>query len=276
MIKKKIIILHITILQLILLFTFGCALYNNSSIPQIPVSLETIYKINLDFKPQKSCYDSYTKTIYIFEKETHQIHIYHSNTKINTIGGLGFEKTNFSNLSDITLASDGSILALDSYQKKIKKFDINGGWIAEFDIKGISYPVLFAVTINEIYYIFDEDSREIIRTKIFGDENLQSFGKFVVNKPEFIELNDNLLFIYDNFDNSTKIFNRFGDFVKEQKGYFLQEKNENFEIGKFFITSEHSDKKLGLSAKKIDKVFFENGYVIIQRDNEVEIAKFVY
>ena len=89
-------------------------------------------------------------------------------------------------------------------------------------------------------------------------------------------LNNNLLFIYDNFDNSTKIFNRFGDFVNERKGYFLQEKNENFQIRNFFITTEHSDSKFGLSASRINNVFLENNYVIIQRKKEVEIAKFVY
>ncbi len=101
----------------LLFLLFGCSSVELQT-DHSPLQLNIIQKINLGFIPAKCVYSSTERTTFILEENTNYIHIYRNGKKINTIGGLGFENTNFNDLSDITISPDGKLLVLDSFQKK--------------------------------------------------------------------------------------------------------------------------------------------------------------
>lgn len=242
---------------------------------RIPEKINIIQKIKTDFVPKKCLYSSINKTAFVLEKEANIIHIYKNGKKINTIGGLGFTSTSFNKLADITLSPDGNLLALDSFQKKIKKFDIDGKLIAELNLNDFIEPALLAVAIDETYYIYDNAFKEIIITRTFGQSDWYTFGKFQLNNPSKINLGKNEIMIYDKLKNSTLIFGILGRFQNEIDGNIQIEKQQQYILKNYFIYHPKSDSKFAISTNKWNDFSIEDN-VILLSDNEIWIGKLTY
>ena len=259
---------------IIFIIVLSCSIISEQPRKIYPSKLNIIQKLILDFVPQKCCYSESSQTIFIMEKETNKIHIFRDGKQINIIGGLGFEKNNFSKLADITLSPDGSLLALDSFQKTIKKFDSTGKWIAELSLENISEPTLFDISIDETLYIFDDNSCEIFLSKNFNENNLYSFGKFSLTNPSQLILAKNNLIILD--ENKTLIFDTFGQFVEELDGNFQFDRFQKYELKKYFIEHQESGKKFAISPNSWNVFMIQNNYCFLLSDNEVWIFSFAY
>jgi len=252
----------------------ACASINIQS-QRIPNKFQTIYNIQTDFISKKCLYSSINKTAFVLEEQTDIIHIFRNGKKVNTIGGLGFTSSNFNKLSDITLSPDGNLLALDSFQKKVKKFDDSGKLIAEFNLKGFIEPTLFAVSDDETYYIYDNASKEVIITRTFDESDWFPFGKFQLKNPFKISLARNEIIIYDKQNNSTTIFGALGQFQNEMEGNIQRDKQQLYILNNHFIYHPKSENKLAISINKWHDFSIKN-YVILLSDNTIWIGKFSY
>lgn len=208
------------------------------------------------------------------EKKTNKIHIFKDGKQINIIGGLGFEKNNFSKLADITLSPDGNLLALDSFQKTIKKFDSTGKWIAELSLENISEPTLFDISIDETLYVFDNNSDEIYIASSFDESSLYSFGKFYLTNPTKLILDKNNLIVSDG--NKTLIFDTFGQFVDELNGNFQFDRFQMYELKENFIEHKKSGKKFAISPNLWKDFMVQDNYCFLISDNEVWIFSIIY
>lgn len=242
---------------------------------RIPEEINIIQKIQTDFVPKKCLYSSINKTIFILEKEADIIHIYKNGKEINIIGGLGFTASSFNKLADITLSVDGNLLALDSFQKKIKKFDIEGKLIAEINLNDFIEPTLFAVAIDETYYIYDNASKEIVISRTLNHSDWYTFGKFQLSDPSKIILGKNEITIYDEQKNSTMIFGILGRFRNEVKGNIQIKKQQQYILKDYFIYHPKSDSKFAISTNKWNDFSIENN-VILLSDNGIWIGKLTY
>ena len=259
---------------LLILFLTSCSTIEMQSY-RTPESIIVIQKIQTDFIPKKCLYSSISKTAFILEDESNIIHIYKNGKKINTIGGLGFTSLSFNKLADITLSPDGNLLALDSFQKKIKKFDIDGKLITEFNLNGFVEPTLFMVALDETYYIYDNASKEIIITRTFDESDWYTFGKFQLGNPSKINLGKNEITVYDEQKNVTIIFGILGQFQNEIDGNIQIEKQQQYILKEYFIYYPKSDSKFAISTNKWNDFSIEDN-VILLSDNEIWIGKLIY
>ncbi|MCF7857768.1 MAG: hypothetical protein K9N07_00380 [Candidatus Cloacimonetes bacterium] len=242
---------------------------------RVPVNIDFIYKIMTNFIPQKCVYSYIGKTAFISEKNTNNIHIFKDGKQINTIGGLGFSATNFTKLTDIALSPDGNLLALDSFQKKIKKFDTRGKFITEFDLKGFIEPILFAVAIDETFYIYDNAAKEIVITRTFEDSDKYTFGKFQLRSPQKIKLGKKQITIYDKFSDSTILFGILGQFQTEEPGNIQWDKQNQYILKDYFIYHPRTNSKFAINQYKWKDMTIDD-FVILISDQETWIGKIGY
>ncbi len=261
-------------LILLILFLVGCSTIE-MQIYRTPENINIFQKIQTDFVPKKCLYSSINKTAFVLEKEADIIHIYKNGKEINTIGGLGFTSNSFNKLADITLSPDSNLLALDSFQKKIKKFDIDGKLIAELNLSSFIEPALFAVAVDETYYIYDNATKEIVITRTFDESDWYTFGKFQLSDPSTISLGKNEITVYDKQKNSTIIFGILGQFQKEIDGNIQIEKQQQYILKDYFIFHPKSDSKFAISINRWNDFSIEDN-VILLSDNEIWIGKLTY
>ncbi len=258
-----------------MLLLFGCSSVE-LQIDHSPVQLDIIQKINSGFIPAKCVYSSIERTAFILEENTNYIHIYRNGKKINTIGGLGFENTNFNELSDITISPDGKLLVLDSFQKKIKKFDKDGKWITEFDLLDFSEPKLFDISIDETFYIYDDNRKEIVISKYLNEKDFYTFGKFQLIDPQKLLLTKNSVVVFNGSENKTIVFDTLGKFLDEYNGNYQFDGDHTYKLESYNILHCRSDNKFAVSTKRWKNFSIKGNFVILLSDNEVWIAKFIY
>jgi len=241
----------------------------------VPEKLEIITKINTDYVPKKCVYSSINKTLFVWEAQTDLIHIYNNGERVNTIGGMGFDSSKFNKLSDITISPDGNLLALDSFNKKIKKFDENGKFITEVKLAEFVEPSLFAVAIDETYYIYDNALKEVIITRTLAKDDWFTFGKFQFNSPAELSLGKNNITIYDAKLNSTLVFETLGRFQEEYDGKIKIANRQIYKLEDHFIYHSKTNSKFAISINKW-LGFNVSDNVVVFSANEILIGKFKY
>lgn len=240
-----------------------------------PEKFTTIYNIQTDYSPRKCLYSSINKTAFVLEQEADIIHIYSNGKEVNTIGGLGFTASSFNKLTDIALSPDDNLLALDSFQKKIKKFDRSGKLIAELSLNEFIEPTLFAVADDETYYIYDNASKEIIITRTFDKSNWFAFGKFQLTNPSKLSLKKKEILIFDKQNNSTTVFGILGQFQNELDGNIQMDKQQIYILKEHFIYHPRSESKLAISINRWNDFSFKDNMILLA-ENEIWIGKLTY
>ncbi|MBC8384349.1 MAG: hypothetical protein H8E57_02385 [Candidatus Cloacimonetes bacterium] len=259
---------------IIIFFFSGCAVIGENQRKVEITGLNVFVTLSLDFTPRKACYSSENKTVFVFEDNSNIIHLFRDGKEINKIGNLGFEKNNFSKLSDITISPDGNLLALDSFQKKIKKFDQDGKWITEFELTNLSEPTLLDIAFDETFYIFDNDLKEILITREFEQNRNYTFGKFQFSDPTYISIQKDHISIFDG--GKTFVYNSLGQLENELNGNIQFFFNNKIELDKYFLKIEHSDQKFAVSTNEWNSFLIKGNYCILFSDKEIRIAEFVY
>ncbi len=206
---------------------FGCTINTEQQTLRVPKDTRDIIALSLPFTPQKIAYSSLDNSLYVMEQESNAIHIYKNGKHVNKIGGLGFGDHNFSRLSDIAVSPHGRLLALDSFQKTIKKFDSDGMWLENYSIRSLNEPVLFDVSHDGMVFVYDRTSNEIV---IF-DEKLEDiiyrFGKFLLRDPLQLTCTFLHVTIYDDSYDKTFIFDMFGDLLETIDGFWQIDRFDN-------------------------------------------------
>jgi hypothetical protein len=160
----------------------------------------------------KAVCDPLTRVVFAMDRSTHEVHIYRGGKRINTIGGLGFDRTSFQRLSDIGVDTDGSLLALDSVQKLLRKFSPEGGVVAEISLSGLHQPELFCVSADGELFVFDAATQEIVCISAFDAGELYRFGRFQLKQPSSISCSRDYIAVYSGALNSTDVFYLLGQY----------------------------------------------------------------
>jgi hypothetical protein len=233
-----------------------------------------LYRIHLSYQPEKCLYSFIKDTAYVMDKETAQIEIFRSGKKTNSIGGRGMDKLSFNSLSDIALAMDGTIFALDSFQKKIKRFDENGGFVSQMEISEIAYPTLFDVASDETFYLYDEDRNEIAIVR--KGSKIEHFGKFVLQKPMFLLVKNNFITIYDEATGKTLFFSTFGKLLDERNGFVMRENQVDFQLRSNFIQPVNSETMFAVSPETWNSFLIKHNAAVLLSEKGILVGRFFY
>jgi len=259
-----------------LLFLISCTTLNEVNSNLIPEKLTIISQISLQITPQKCCFSTKDQTVFVWEKNSARIHIYRQGKRINTIGGMGFDNSNFSRLVDIAVSPDGNLLALDGFQEKIKKFDTDGKWLADFRLTKLSQPILFDISGDDTIYIYDDNRKEIVVHNSLTGEETFSFGKFMFEHPTQLSVSRNNVLVYEKESDVTHIFDILGQFENDISGNIQFDGNQHFALRKFYLENLNGGKKLAISPQAWKGFQIQSGVVVLYSENKVLIDKIDY
>ncbi len=241
----------------------------------VPSGFVEEYHLDPGFKIEKVCYNSIEQVVYLWEANSDQIHIFQQDKRINTIGGRGFERSNFQKLSDICLSPDGNLIALDSFDRSLKKFDKTGNLITEIKIAKNLNPSLAAVSIDEKIYIYDDKRKEILMLDDKGKES-GSFGSLQFNEVSCLELNKDILSLYDSEQDITLFYSRYGQLLDEHEGRCFMEMDQVFCQRDYFLEYIPSGEKLAVHTSKWQKIFYQSPEIILYDGEKIIIGKMRY
>lgn len=249
----------------------SCSFIQQRYLPRDFIELQTI---STSYKPDKALYLPERKILFVMEKVNSQIYVYKNWQLINIIGGLGFASNEFNRLNDIAISPDGSLLTLDSFQKKIKKFDPEGNWITEIDLEFMMQPLLFAVAGDETFYIYDGKTGEIVSYKGELAENYH-FGRFDLEEPLQISLSRDLL-VLPQSAGTTRIFDTLGQFLDEYDDFIQIDMNNYFILHDYYIEVVDTAQKIATSVKPWRSMLIQNNYITVLNEYGIKIIRIVY
>jgi hypothetical protein len=252
----------------------GCAYQPETNTRFVVSDWQEMYHLQLPYQPAKCLYSMSKDTAYILNKETARIDIFKKGKKQNSIGGRGLDNLQFTQLSDIALAADGTIYTLDSFEKKIKRFDENGGFVSQFQLSELAYPTLFDVISDEVFYIFDEDKNEIAIVRRTGKPEF--FGKFSLQKPTLLIATNNMITIYDETTEQTLFFSLYGKLLEERNGFFMQDKRNYFQLKTYFVEVSSTKKMYAISPVAWRWFLIKSDTGIFLSQNSALIGRFFY
>ncbi|MCK4957695.1 MAG: hypothetical protein KAS49_08660 [Candidatus Cloacimonetes bacterium] len=265
--------IHLIILSTCFL-CFGCTAYE-ISYPQLnPIEAKVICSLDTDYKIEKAVYSQNSNTIFVMEQN--KIHLYKDKQKINSIGRLGFSKANFNKLADICLASDGNLLALDSFRKTIYKYDESGSLISELKIDMIGDPTMLSMATDEKLFIYDNAAKEVIILDPTQQTDIFSFGKFTFKEPTHLSIYKNFIYVYDQMSDKTYIFNSFGQQTDEFPGFRFFNQFQNYILKKFYFIHANSSKKFHITANEIQNCFVSETNIIIIHNHKLAVIEMKY
>lgn len=240
----------------------------------VPLDFLKIMEIDLDYSPVKFLFSSLDNTIFVWQKDTSQIHLYRAGKLINTIGKIESERGSFNQLSDITLSPDGNLLTLDSMQKQIRKYDRSGKFIFSVELPEFIQPQLFDITSDETFYIYDSFLNEVIITRDFRKKNWFSFGNQEISKPSQLSAGINTIIL--SSQQSSLIFNIMGKPEASYNEFSQIDRGVFFSLQKNHVLHPASGKRFAQTAGQWHNFLIKNGFVLLTGEKNILIGKFIY
>ncbi len=259
-----------------LLLISSCAMISTYDTQRQPEDMIILDRTSVSFQIEKAVYAADRQTYYIWEADSQFIHIIRAGRRINKIGGMGFDKSNFNRLSDICIGADGNLYTLDSFSKTVKKFDHNGQWLREYSLDTLQEPILMDIGRNELFYIFDNIQREIVVLDIEHEEEQFRFGKFQLSRPKQLTNTRNYLLIWDAEENSTMVYDTFGQLLQQKEGFFQIERGNFFQLGSHKISDEGSGKTFLATPKRYHTFLIKNSVGVLTTENDVIVFGISY
>ncbi|MDZ4121549.1 MAG: hypothetical protein U1C33_03965 [Candidatus Cloacimonadaceae bacterium] len=223
----------------------------------------------------KAVYSERTSTIYGLSKDWQMIHFYREQKRLNSIGGLGTGRAHFQRLSDIAVDPDGSLLTLDSASKKISKFNAEGQWSGEIELRGTANPELFVMSGDQTLYVYDSFQGEIICYAALDNSELYRFGKFQLYRISNLNLSREHLIAYSEADNQSLIYSRLGQLVRTEKGQSAQDDFGNFyNLEQGFLRSGEYSYAIGQLTNPI--LSYNGGNLIVAAGTQTLLLKPMY
>lgn len=195
------------------------------------------------------------------------------NGNFTLFGGMGFDATSFTRLSDIALAPDGSLLALDSFARHIKKFNADGRLLATIDLPQSVEPVLFAISSDETIYYYDAGRTELVVYRSVTGEEAYRFGKFDIDDPTQILLERNTLFIHQS-DETTLLYDVFGQFLGQQESIIIRDRGVTYQLQANWL--QYHDQQFAVSAFPWQRVTSCNGIMVLISTQHIQIGRMIY
>lgn len=172
-------------------------------------------------KYDKAVFDPRSGTMYALSRASHQIDIYRRGQMVNSLGGLGFESYNFQRLTDITLDTDGNLLALDGMAKDIRKFDASGRMIIRMELSGLLQPELLVMSADQNLFVYDSAPQEIVCLSSLDAKELYRFGRFQLDPPANLSSSRDYLVSHSVTTTRTQVFYLLGQIKEAYPGQVL-------------------------------------------------------
>lgn len=225
---------------------------------------------------QKALFEPFGETLYALNTQDQEITLYKQDVQKNVIGGLGTGETNFLRLSDIALAPAGGVLALDQAAKTVKKFDANGKFLSSMDLTGAIQPALIALAGDQVLYVFDQASSEIIVYSMLDGTEQNRFGRFELKALTLLSCNRDYVVGYDAATDTSHVFSSLGQFVKSEAGQTLYDDyNNGINLSPDALTSQMSP--AFMPADELGGLMTISGdMLVLARDNQVQMLKIAY
>ena len=259
---------------LILSSLFACSI-NTTTRNLQPVEFTETFTLETDIKVEKACYNSIDQVTYIWEYNTDKIHIFKADFEVNTIGGKGVDNTNFQKLTDICLAPDGDLFALDSFDNSLKKFNKTGEMTGKMQINSNLDPKLAVIALDQKIYIYDDKRNEIVVLNYRGNESA-AWGNLKFGEITSLELYNDLLVVYDLVNNETLFFSTYGQLVDQHAGHCYLENDQLFCLQRYYLEHKADKAKFAVNTKPWLKVFFQSPEIIMYDGKKLILGKIRY
>lgn len=214
----------ILVLGLILM---SCASARYSPRRQIE-SIDLIQFITNVDQIDKAVADPVSGTVFALSKANQQIHIYRDGKRINSIGGMGSQSYNFQRLSDICMDNDGSLLALDTVAKQLRRFSGEGLLLGRMDLSGLIQPELAVMSPDRDLIIYDAAPQELVCLSMFDGSELYRFGKFSLAELKSLSCSRDLLGAYSLSRFQTQVYYLLGELKDTAGGQYLIDSFGNY------------------------------------------------
>ncbi|MDP8220770.1 MAG: hypothetical protein P9X26_05460 [Candidatus Stygibacter frigidus] len=259
---------------LILSSLFACSI-NTTTRNLQPVEFTEIFTLKTDIKIEIACYNSIDQVTYIWETNTDKIHIFNREVEVNTIGGKGVDNTNFQKLSDICLAPDGDLFALDSFDNSLKKFNKTGKMTGKLLINGNLDPKLVVIALDQKIYIYDDKRNEIVVLDYKGNE-IAAWGNLEFGEIASLELYNDLLAVYDLMNDETLFFSTYGQLIDQHQGRCYLENDQLFYLQRYYLEHKANNAKFAVNTTPWLKVFFQSPEIIMYDGKKLILGKIRY
>ena len=266
--------LLLTVIAGLGMMIYGCAGVQLRT-PRDIQSFEIVAAFTSSENITKAVFDSRSGTTYALVKEWQTINLYREGKKINSIGGLGSEKDNFHKLTDITLDTNGNLLALDSIEKKLKVFDSEGKWLQEIDLKSLLQPELVTMATDQTLFIYDSLAGEVVCYSALDRTDLYHFGKFQLLKPQSIACSRDHVVLYDAVANVSNIYSVLGQYVKTTPGQIIYDYYDNqVEYSNGILKTPYLDQLFRVLSPAI--ISIDHEYLAVAMRKDIQIVKINY
>lgn len=198
---------------LLLLLLVSCATVQFRPPMEID-SFEVVGMERYDQPVSKALYDVRSQTLYVMHRDWHEIRFYRDGRMINRIGGLGLERSNFQKLGDMALDGDGALLVLDTGARQVRKFNSDGMYISQIDMRGTIQPELLALGADQTIYIYDGLGSQIVAFSVLDGREQFRFGKFELNRISQLTCSRDYVLAYSAADHKTTVFTVLGQSVR--------------------------------------------------------------
>ncbi len=266
---------YLMLLSVLLILIGGCS--SNRKIPPMEIATFTLFDtVSFAENISKAYYHPGSKTIYAMEANTHRILISRNGKRINAIGGMGSGNTNFQNLSDFAMGADGSVYALDSAAKVIKRFNTDGKFMSSIQLDYVGQPARLALGSEQNVYVFDVASSEIIAYDLLDSSELFRFGRFQLQKVDLLFANRDYVVAYDAGKDESVLFSSLGQPTSNQSGQIVYDiYNNAISLSEEALISQMSAAWLPLGGKA-ESMTIARDVLAIVVDRQVRLLKLDY
>jgi hypothetical protein len=233
--------------------------------------------ISLDFPVKKAVYSKRYDTLYMLNGNKNEIVIYKDKQYFNKIGGSGFSENSFRKLADICLTNDGNLLALDSFDKVVRKFDRNGLYVSSVPVSEIKDPMLVEMNENGYLFIYDNSGKEIYVYDNTALKFLYTFGKTYFNNIDRLSVSNSRVICYEKTVNKSYIFTLNGYLEKTLDNFALTENGNNILLfSNGLLNSKDKQNLLNDTIDQNSEIFIKNNCAILSGKGYISVYEFYY
>jgi hypothetical protein len=252
------------------LLILGCSVNIGMNNPTT-TGLQQVEIVDTPFEIAKVQYYPPRETYYVWEKNSSNIHIYRKGKEINTVGGLGFARENFQRLSDICVGVDGGLYGLDQLPRKLKKFDLDGKWLLDYDVSWSQEPTKFTLNQANEIILFDDIQREFIFSSDLRPEEIFKFGKFQVTNVKQVTIEYNQLVVFEPEPAQTSFFTLLGEFKETRQGQIICDNKGNlYRLDANYVTLIPSNQTAASSVNPYVSIYIADPYLLTTTDNQIQ------